>query len=245
MYFNNIHILIYIMFGLIGLLIGHFITLANIKLAEHKKVFSNEIIQDLKIIKPNYILMTSNSALFISVLYMIGVENPIKLIGSLVIIPILLSAFYIDFKKQIIPNRLTLTLFEIGLIYSFALAIGNINSGFEMLLGGIIGSGVFLLITFLGGLIYGKESMGFGDVKLIGALGLFFGWRYIIVISILSFLIGALYSIGLIITLKIKKKDKIEYIAFGPFIVIATIIVIFIPLETLIELAFKIFTIGR
>ena len=55
--------------------------------------------------------MTSNSALFISVLYMIGVENPIKLIGFLVIIPILLSAFYIDFKKQIIPNRLTLTLF--------------------------------------------------------------------------------------------------------------------------------------
>ena len=43
MYFNNIHILIYIMFGLIGLLIGHFITLANIKLAEHKKVFSNDL----------------------------------------------------------------------------------------------------------------------------------------------------------------------------------------------------------
>lgn len=245
MYINDIHILIYIGIGLIGLLIGQFVNFCNIKLPEHKKIFSNEIWHELKLVKPNYIIMFSNCALYVALLYTIGIENPIKLIGFLVLVPMLLSACYIDFKKQIIPNRLTLTIFEVGLIYTFAQGIININVAFEMLLGGIIGAGVFLIITLLGGAIFGKESMGFGDVKLIGAIGLFVGWRYIIAISILSFFIGAIYSIVLMLTLKIKKKENIEYIAFGPFIVLASILVTFVPLDTLIIIAFEIFTFGR
>lgn len=245
MYINDIHILSYIIIGVIGLIVGHFVNLCNIKLPEHKKIFSNEIWHELKLIKPNYIIMFANCALYIGLLYTIGISNPIKLIGFLILVPMLLSAFYIDLKKQIIPNRLTLTIFEVGLVYIFIQGIGNINAAFEMLLGGIIGSAIFLIITLLGGAIFGKESMGFGDVKLIGAVGLFFGWRYIIAIAILSFFIGAIYSIGLMITLKIKKKEKIEYIAFGPFIVLASILVTFIPLDILIVLAFKVFTLGR
>lgn len=245
MYINDIHVLTYIIIGIIGLIVGHFVNLCNVKLPEHKKIFSNEIWHELKLIKPNYIIMFANCALYIGLLYKIGIGNPIKLVGFLVLVPMLLSAFYIDFKKQIIPNRLTLTIFEVGLVYTFIQGIGNINSAFEMLLGGIVGSAIFLIITLLGGLIFGKESMGFGDVKLIGAIGLFFGWRCIIAIAILSFFIGAIYSLILIITLKIKKKEKVEYIAFGPFIVLAAIIVTFVPLDALIVLAFKIFTLGR
>lgn len=89
--------------------------------------------------------------------------------------------------------------------------------------------------------MYGKEAMGLGDVKLMGALGLYFGLANIIIISLVSFLIGAILSIFLLIT-KIKKTD--EYIPFGPFIVIGTFISIFVPYSSLVTILLNIFTLG-
>ena len=83
--------------------------------------------------------------------------------------------------------------------------------------------------------------MGFGDVKLMGALGLYFGLSNIIIITLLSFLIGAILSIVLLAT-KIKKID--EYIPFGPFIVLGTFISIFIPFEVIKNALLEIFTLG-
>ena len=83
--------------------------------------------------------------------------------------------------------------------------------------------------------------MGFGDVKLMGALGLYFGLSNIIAVTLLSFLIGALLSIILLAT-KIKKMD--EYIPFGPFIVIGAFICIFVPFETIKNILYTIFTLG-
>ena len=83
--------------------------------------------------------------------------------------------------------------------------------------------------------------MGFGDVKLMGALGLYFGLSNIIVITLVSFLIGAILSIILLAT-KIKKID--EYIPFGPFIVLGTFISMFIPFEVIKNVLLEIFTLG-
>ena len=83
--------------------------------------------------------------------------------------------------------------------------------------------------------------MGFGDVKLMGALGLFFGLSNIIVITLLSFLIGAILSIVLLAT-KLKKMD--EYIPFGPFIVLGTFISMFVPFEVIKNMLLEIFTLG-
>ena len=83
--------------------------------------------------------------------------------------------------------------------------------------------------------------MGFGDVKLMGALGLYFGLSNIIVITLLSFLVGAILSIILLVT-KIKKSN--EYIPFGPFIVIGTFISIYVPFETIKNILLQIFTLG-
>ena len=93
----------------------------------------------------------------------------------------------------------------------------------------------------MGGLVYGKEAMGFGDVKLMGALGLYFGMSNIIVVTLLAFLIGAILSILLLIS---KKRKSSEYIPFGPFIVIATFISIYVPFETIKNILIQIFTLG-
>ncbi len=83
--------------------------------------------------------------------------------------------------------------------------------------------------------------MGLGDVKLMGALGLYFGLTRIIMISVLSFLVGAIGSIAVILA---RKNRKDGYIPFGPFIVIATIITIFVPTDSLYVFLMKVFTLG-
>ena len=83
--------------------------------------------------------------------------------------------------------------------------------------------------------------MGFGDVKLMGALGLYFGLSNIIIITLVSFLIGAILSVVLLVS-KIKKSD--EYIPFGPFIVLATFTSMYVPFETIKTILMQIFTLG-
>lgn len=246
MFINDIHIFWYVGIGLLGLIIGRFLGLVNKNLPEHRKIFSVDAIKEyLKNTNANYGLMVTISVIYIALLRIVGIEDILQLAGFIILVPMLTSAFLIDYKLQIIPNRLTLTMCEIGLIFSFLRGLNNINVAIEMWAGMIFGAGIFLLLTFLGNLIFKKETMGFGDVKLMGALGLFFGWRSIIAITILSFFIAAIYSLVLIIKNKIKKQDVEEFIPFGPFIVIASFVVMFVPLDVLIKITFWIFTFGR
>ena len=244
MYINDLHILTYVVAGIIGLFVGQFIDWCNVRLPEYKKVFSRDFYKEyLKNAKPKYLLMVIVVIAYIALLYFNGLN--INSIKFMLLIPMLIIAFMIDYKLQIIPNRLTLTIFEIGLIFTFAETLLNINLGINIfvnnILGMLVGGGIFLLITLIGGIIAGKEAMGFGDVKLMGALGLFFGWIPIIALSLIAFLLGAIISIVLLIT---KKKKTDEYIPFGPFIVMATFIVMLVPFDILLYWLFKIFTLG-
>lgn len=246
MFINDIHIFWYVGIGILGLIIGRLLGLVNTNLPEHKKIFSMQIIKDyIKNTNTNYVIMILISVLYILLLLAIGVEDKLKLIQFLLLTPMLVSAFCIDYKLQIIPNRLTLTMFETGIIFSFLRGLNNLNVAVEMWLGMLLGAGIFIILTFFGNIVFKKETMGFGDVKLMGALGLFFGWRSIIAISILSFFIAAIFSLVLIIKNKLKKQDISEFIPFGPFIVLATFIVMFIRLDMLIKLTFVIFTLGK
>ena len=246
MYLNDVHIMYYVLIGLIGLLVGQFTDWCNKRLPEYKKIFTKEIFEEYKkICKPNYILMIITAIIYIVLLYVLGINDTlmgnIKLIKYLILTPMLLSVVVIDYKLQIIPNRLNLTMFEIGILFVFLQGMESTNIAIDGLLGMIVGGGIFLFITLIGGLIAGKEAMGLGDVKLMGALGLFFGWVDMLIISVLAFLIGAILSIILIAT---KKKKTDEYIPFGPFIVIGTFLVMFIKSSYLIPILLEIFTLG-
>ena len=158
--------------GLIGLAVGQFSSWCVMRMPEYKKVFVKEFFTIyLKNEKPKYIYMSVTAILFIIILYLYGIS--IKAAAYFLLTPMLIIALVIDYKHTIIPNRLNLTIFEVGLVYTFIEGIVNVNIAIDMLLGMCVGAGLFLFITWVGSLIAGKEAMGFGDVKLMGALGLF------------------------------------------------------------------------
>lgn len=246
MYIHDIHIIYYVLIGIVGLAVGQLVDWCNIRLPEYKTIVSKEFFTIyLKNRKANYMLMATMAILYIALLYFVGSQSnilyKIDFLQYMILAPMLLSVFFIDWKLQIIPNRLNLSLFEIGLVVTFIKGIFHIPVAMDMLLGAIVGTVIFLAISLLGKLFAGKEAMGLGDVKLMGALGLFFGWRNIIAISLIAFLLAAVISIILLVT---KKKKKDEYIPFGPFIVLASFIVMLVPFDILLICLLKIFTLG-
>jgi len=246
MYFNNVHILIYVAIAVIGFFMGKLVNWSNYRLPNYEPVFCKDIfLKDKKDYKPNLLIALITMLIYIVLLYVIGINKTfignLKLIKYLILTPMLLSAFIIDFKLQIIPNRLNMTMFELGIVLMFIAGIFDPNIAIDMFLGMITGAGIFFIITLIGGLIAGKEAMGFGDVKLMGALGIFFGLSNTIVIILMSFLIGAILSIVLIIT-KVKKTD--EYIPFGPFIVISTFIAMVVPFNIIVSTLLFLFSLG-
>ncbi|SNR86488.1 leader peptidase (prepilin peptidase) / N-methyltransferase [Anaerovirgula multivorans] len=133
---------------------------------------------------------------------------------------ILICITFIDYDHQIIPDGLVILGFGLGLTYKFLLYF-FINQPIEVLnslLGFLLGGGFFLLIA-----VISNGGMGGGDIKLIAMLGFWFGWRDIILISFLSFIIGSVISIALLAT---KVKSRKDVIPFGPFIGVSTLLVI-------------------
>lgn len=129
------------------------------------------------------------------------------------IVSLLVTISIIDLKRKIIPDRLNITGAILGVIY----IITN-RALINNLIGALIGLGLFLGIALL------TNAMGGGDIKLMAVLGLIFGIKGVLFISLLSFVLGAIISV-ILITLKIKgRKDEIP---FGPFISLAALIYMF------------------
>lgn len=123
---------------------------------------------------------------------------------------LLLAMSVIDLKHTIIPDELNIFAFVLGLAYITYL--DNITIG-RSAFGLLIGGGLFFLIALVTG-----GAMGGGDIKLIAVLGLWFGWPQILLIILLSFIIGAIVSVFLLLS---KIKGFKDIIPFGPFMAIA------------------------
>ena len=133
---------------------------------------------------------------------------------------IMLLIFFTDLETKKIPDSLNYILICTGLFLAF-----YEHSIIDSILGLIIGSFIFLSIGFLAKLYYKKDALGGGDVKLSGAIGAYWGLAIMLFSIYFSFLIGGLVSIFLII---LKKKTNQDYIAFGPFMVLGSILALLI-----------------
>lgn len=160
-------------------------------------------------------------------LLMYYLENNLTTYLYCITVSVLIIVFYIDFKYQLIPDEAHIALIIISAIN----IVFHANMWYDYLLGGLIGGLIFYILGQVALLIYKKEGMGFGDVKLMASLGFLFGIKNILVITLISFFIGAAVGIILLIS---KKKNKDSYIPFGPFIVIATILLMFVKADDII-----------
>jgi len=152
--------------------------------------------------------------LIIYLIYCLSIQTLIYIILSSALIIIT----FIDLKEQIIPDIISLPGIVIGLILSFFVPY---ISWIDSALGIIVGGGIILIIGLTGSLIFKKEAMGGGDIKLAAMIGAFLGWRAIIISLFLGFFLGALAGIFLILS-KIKKRE--DTVPFGPFIVLGSFI---------------------
>ena len=175
MYINDVSILYYVIVGILGIVVGWFIDYCNKIFLKEEKILSKRNLKEyIGTYKPNYILMVIIGIAYLALLYKFGSTDLIKFSMYALLIPMLLSAFVVDYKEQIIPNRLNLTMFEIGLVFVFIYGMTNLSIAIDMLLGMLVGGGIFLLITILGGFIAGKEAMGMRRCKTNGSIRLIF-----------------------------------------------------------------------
>jgi len=125
------------------------------------------------------------------------------------------SMTMIDFDHQLLPDTLTLPLMWIGLLAALLPVFADIR---EAVIGAAAGYLTLWLVYQLFKLVTGKEGMGFGDFKLLAAIGAILGWQALPVVILLSSLVGAVVGIGII---AFTGRDKNIPIPFGPYLAAA------------------------
>ena len=169
--------------------------------------------------------VTAVTVLLETVLFIVfGTTSNFLIYGFLTLL--LVIDMFADIKGCIIPNEINFIGFIFGIVLAFAKMSFNINAGLDSLAGMLVGFLIFLAIAGLSLLLFKREGMGGGDIKLMGVLGLYLGFFNTIQVFIFSFFIAAIISVFLLAT-KIKKSD--DYIPFGPFIVLAAYITMLFP----------------
>ncbi|MEJ2516406.1 MAG: A24 family peptidase [Gammaproteobacteria bacterium] len=140
------------------------------------------------------------------------------LTGVLFAITALVALAFIDIDEQLLPDSLTLPLLWAGLLYNLFAG----EAAFATLEDAVIGAAAGYLSL---GLVYqgfrlatGKEGMGFGDFKLLAALGAWLGWQMLPLVILLSAVVGALIGIAMIVALG---RDRQIPIPFGPYLAAA------------------------
>ena len=134
------------------------------------------------------------------------------LLAGLAFTWILIAASGIDARTQLLPDQLTLPLLWIGLLISL---IPVFIAPADAILGAAIGWLSLWSVFWLFKLMTGKEGMGYGDFKLFGALGAWFGWQMLPLILLLSAGVGALVGIALIV---VRRRGRDIPIPFGPYL---------------------------
>lgn len=133
-------------------------------------------------------------------------------LGALILTWMLIALTFIDFDTQLLPDDMTLPLLWIGLIFNLGGVFAPLK---DAVIGAILGYMLLWSIYWLFKLITGKEGMGYGDFKLLAALGAWFGWQQIPAIILLSSVVGAAVGITLMVA---AKRGKEIPIPFGPYL---------------------------
>jgi len=159
------------------------------------------------------IIETTTAILFLLVAMHFGPN--LQMLAATGFTAILIALAVIDIDHQLLPDELTFLLLWAGLFVSlFSVFTDPVNS----IIGALAGYLSLWFVYHLFRLLTGKEGMGYGDFKLLAALGAWMGWQMLPLVILLSSLVGAVVGLGMI-ALKRHKSD--QPMPFGPFIAMA------------------------
>ncbi len=133
-------------------------------------------------------------------------------LGALLLVWTLIALAFIDFDTTLLPDSLTLPLLWLGLLFNLN---GHFASLHDAVIGAIAGYGVLWSVYWVFKLVTGKDGMGFGDFKLLAAIGAWLGWQLLPVTLLLSSVVGAIVGIAMIV---LVKHDRRVPIPFGPYL---------------------------
>lgn len=148
----------------------------------------------------------------------------------------LLALTFIDFDTQLLPDDLTLPLLWGGLLAQLIVPLFAATSPTfvvplpSAVVGAVAGYLALWSIYWVFKLVRGKEGMGYGDFKLLAALGAWLGWQMLVPIVLLSSVVGAAIGLTLIV---LKGRDHDVPMAFGPYLAIAGGVALFFGPELL------------
>ena len=136
-------------------------------------------------------------------------------LAALLLTWVLVALTFIDLDKMLLPDQLTLPLLWGGLLFNLA---GGFVPLADAVIGAMAGYLVLWSLYWAFKLLTGKEGMGYGDFKLLAALGAWLGWQALPIVLLLSSLVGAIIGIGLIL---LRNHHQGKPIPFGPYLAIA------------------------
>ncbi len=142
-------------------------------------------------------------------------------VAAMLFCAVLVALTGIDLDTQLLPDQLTLPLLWIGLLLN---VFGLFTRLPDAVLGAAAGYLTLWSVYWLFKLITGREGMGYGDFKLLAALGAWFGWQALPMLLLVSSVVGAVVGIAILV---VQKKGRNTTIAFGPYLAIAGLITLF------------------
>lgn len=128
---------------------------------------------------------------------------------------VLIALTLIDLKKQLLPDNMTLPLLWFGLFISFFDLFTDLKSS---VIGAMAGYLILWSVYYLFKLLTKKEGMGFGDFKLLAALGAWAGFSYLPQIILISSVVGSIAGITMLLVGKTRQQQPIP---FGPYLAVA------------------------
>lgn len=138
--------------------------------------------------------------------------------AALLFIWAMLSLTFIDFDTQLLPDDITLPLLWLGLLFNLPSTFTRLDSA---VIGAVAGYLALWAVYWLFKLATGKEGMGYGDFKLLAAIGAWLGWQALPLVILLSSVVGAVVGILL---MTIAKRARDNPIPFGPYLAAAGVI---------------------
>ncbi|MBI1175620.1 MAG: prepilin peptidase [Sideroxydans sp.] len=142
-------------------------------------------------------------------------------LGALLFVWALVALTFIDFDTQLLPDSITLPLLWLGLLLNLNATFASLHSA---ILGAAIGYLALWSVFWLFKLLTGKEGMGYGDFKLLAAIGAWMGWQMLPLVILLSSLVGAIVGIALIV---VARHGRSVPIPFGPYLAGGGLIALF------------------